>query len=333
MITSDRKFGVEIEFLAPTLNALNKIRQSIHVVSDGSLRPLRNAGEWVSQPMIGKKGEETVRQACAVLNKYKASGDNPKTSVHVHLDGRVSEGVLKSARKQSDSKAQIAISNTLKKTLGVENIMHILRNKIHRLTINPTWNESTFDDVLFLSKANLTRKPKLNYTYYWLDKDDRFKWLRNVLYFYVKYSDVMEGLVSSSRKFGNMYCVPLGSSYSLEDIENATTMDDLKKVWYKGGSMSGHYNDSRYHDVNLHSFWDRHGTVEIRSHGGTTDPDKILLWLKLHQKIVDKLEDIEIEELKLINDTPLGFVRFIEEPMLQDYVKRLLGFYSGVNVK
>lgn len=330
MITSQRKFGVEVEFVAPSHDALMNIASRIHVVPDGSLRPIQNTGEYVSAPIKGKVGERTIREACDVMNKYKASCENPKTSIHVHLDGRVGEGVLRTAKNDPKVNNCIAISNRLRKDLKSSDVLNIMKGRAHMVP-NADWNEYRFDGVSFLSKAQLTRKPRLNYTYYWLDKENRFEWLRNVFYFYVKYSDVMEGIVSPSRKFGNMYCIPLGSSYSLEEIADTKSMDELKSVWYKHRPIGGNYDYSRYHDVNLHCFWHNHGTVEIRSHGGTTNADKILLWLKLHQKIVDKLEEISIDELKLLTSDPTGFINFVEEPLLKDYVKRLQGFYSGIN--
>lgn len=333
IVTSNRKFGIEIEFVAPTPTALSKIRNNITVVEDGSLRPLLNAGEYVSEPLKGKTGEETIRFACEVLKKHGASGDNPKTSVHLHLDGRIGQGTLRSSRTPAKTtESQIGVSNRLKQELGSENIMNLLLRRGLDMNTRIEWIESRFDNILYLSKAQLTSKPRLNYTYYYLDKPDRFEWMRNVFYFYTKFSDVMEAMVSDSRKFGNMYCIPLGKSYDCDRIAECNSMDSLKGVWYKGRPSAGHYDDSRYHNVNLHCFWDRHGTVEIRSHGGTIDPNKILLWLRLHQTIVDKLEEVKLEELVALGNIPQEFINFVGDGMLKDYIKRLLGFYSGIKI-
>lgn len=333
IINSSRKFGIEIEFVAPSATALTQIRERITVVEDGSLRPLLNAGEYVSEPLKGKAGEETIRLACETLKKYGASSDNPKTSVHLHLDGQVGQGVLKSSRSPVDTfSRQIGISNRLKQELGTENIFKLLVNGSFDTMFRHDYAESRFNDIRYFSKAPLTSPPRLNYTYYYLEKPDRFKWLRNVFYFYTKYSDVMEAMVSDSRKFGNMYCIPLGKSYDCSSIATVNNMNELKSLWYKGRPSNGHYDDSRYHNVNLHCFWDRHGTVEIRSHGGTIDPNKIMLWLRLHQTIVDKLESVEIDELIALEDTPKDFINFVNDALLNDYIKRLLGFYSGIKI-
>ncbi len=44
------------------------------------------------------------------------------------------------------------------------------------------------------------------------------------------------------------------------------TMNELEDIWYKGyfGPRDTHYNPSRYHMLNLHSFFHGHGTIEFR---------------------------------------------------------------------
>ena len=333
MITSNRRFGVEIEFVAPNATMFERVRRQIPVIRDGSLDPLQHAGEWVSEPLRGDSGERNIHAVCEVLKKHGATGDNPKTSIHVHLDGRVGQGVLKTSRSPVPGVNQIAISNRLKASVGSINAMSLLNGNGMEQHIDRSYSVSDFEGIQYFSLAQLTGKPRINYTYYYLDKPDRFIWLRNVFYFYTKFSETMEALVSDSRKFGNMYCVPLGKSYNLDDIQLTQNMNDLRGLWYKGRRSAGHYDDSRYHNVNLHCFWDRHGTVEIRSHGGTIDPNKILLWVKLHQCIVDKLEEVSLEELVAMEGTPQGFINFLGDGMLEDYTKRLLGFYSGIKVK
>jgi len=44
------------------------------------------------------------------------------------------------------------------------------------------------------------------------------------------------------------------------------TFGEIEDIWYAGysGGRSGHYHDSRYHFLNLHSFFHGHRTVELR---------------------------------------------------------------------
>jgi len=332
MLSSNRKFGVEIEFDVSSEVQLHHLQKKLRIEFDGSLRGLNNPGEWVSDILQGESGINTLVTACSVLKKHGANCDNPKTSMHIHLDGMVGEGVLKSSKTAPNTTNNvIAISKKLRSELSSGAAMILIQNRQRYNDGNMVTTE--IDGIIYYSKAALVRKPRMNYVYYYLDKPDRFKWLQNSFYFYTLFSDVMENIVSNSRRFGNMYCIPLGSSYSLDAIEACKDMKELKNLWYKGAMPSRDYDNSRYQNVNLHSFWYKHGTLEIRSHGGTIDPVKILMWLRLHQTIVDKMEDTTVEELKKMTGTPEEFINFLGDDMLGDYVKRLLGYYSNVKIK
>jgi hypothetical protein len=333
MITSDRKFGVEIEFSTKNNRLLESISSRINVVADGSLRDAGVlGGEYVSSILQGAKGAEEIRRVCDVLKKYDASGDHPATSVHVHLDGRAkSEMTTSKTRNKEYTGKIIAVSNKLKKIMGDSATAYLVSNgSVSGIGISYAVNQ--IDNVVYYSCVDISRHPVINYTYYYKNSKDRFKWLQNVFYFYTYYTEVMESIVSPSRRFGNMYCLPLDKSYDLDKIESAKNEEELRAIWYKNNEQRTHYDDSRYHNVNLHCYWYRNGTVEIRSHGGTVDPNKILLWVKLHQKIVDKLESVTISDIKGGEDKFSSFLEFIEEPLLQEYVKRLLGYYSGIKV-
>ena len=48
------------------------------------------------------------------------------------------------------------------------------------------------------------------------------------------------------------------------------TMQQLEDIWYEGyTTRDDHYNDTRYHILNLHSFFHGHGTVELRAFNST----------------------------------------------------------------
>lgn len=339
IIKSNRKFGVEIEFFTHTADELRRISNSINVVHDGSLRPLPYAGEYVSPILQGEKGEARLIKSCEVLKHNGASADNPATSVHVHLNSVMRDPELRSSRRYPGEAVGfcVAVSNRIKSEVSIASIQrYLLGESMFGLKPNGV-RSKRLDNVQYFSKGELTKHPKINYTYYYLEQEDPFRTIKNAFYFYTLYSDVMESIVSNSRRFGNMYCIPLAKSYDLDEIEKATNDKELRNIWYKGRAPNGHYDDSRYHNVNLHCYWDRHGTIEIRSHGGTIDPTKILLWVHLHQTIVDKVSTMDIKDFKFTDKPELKvlcqrFVDFIEEPMLKNYVKRLLGYYSEIKL-
>ncbi len=73
------------------------------------------------------------------------------------------------------------------------------------------------------------------------------------------------------------------------------TMKQLEDIWYEGyyGARSQHYHDSRYHFLNLHSFFSGHHTVELRGfnselHAGVIRSYIVLALALNHQALTQK---------------------------------------------
>ncbi|MDL2232007.1 amidoligase family protein [Ruminococcaceae bacterium OttesenSCG-928-L11] len=73
------------------------------------------------------------------------------------------------------------------------------------------------------------------------------------------------------------------------------TLEQVRKIWYEGyaGNQSNHYHQSRYHFLNLHSFFNGHGTVELRGFNSTLHAGKIRAYIVLalalnHQALTQK---------------------------------------------
>lgn len=73
------------------------------------------------------------------------------------------------------------------------------------------------------------------------------------------------------------------------------TFEQIEKIWYENysGSRSRHYHDSRYHFLNLHSFFHGHHTVELRGFNGTLHAGKIRAYVVFalalnHQALTQK---------------------------------------------
>ena len=74
-------------------------------------------------------------------------------------------------------------------------------------------------------------------------------------------------LERNSNRYGH-YCKPVNHNFlDLLNRRKPTTMTQLADIWYKGnGANYGrdqHYNDSRYHMLNLHATFTK-GTIEFR---------------------------------------------------------------------
>lgn len=167
--------------------------------------------------------------------------------------------------------------------------------------------------------VGLTDKPsKLNF----LPKDvvlvykaetDKFKKLKKLFYFYTVFNDVLFKMLPYERRSNN-FCKKLSSTYSIKDIQNCNSQGELEKVWYQketyadierdkrstlqGNSGNSRNRDSsvRYHSINFHSLYYKHGTVEIRMHHGTLNAESLLLWIQLHQKIMDGISNNEVND-------------------------------------
>jgi len=65
--------------------------------------------------------------------------------------------------------------------------------------------------------------------------------------------------------------------------QKPTTFEELEEIWYEGYNQSRgrHYHDSRYHFLNLHSFFNGIGTVELRGFNGTLHAGKVRSYIAL----------------------------------------------------
>lgn len=61
------------------------------------------------------------------------------------------------------------------------------------------------------------------------------------------------------------------------------TMNEIESLWYEGycESTSRHYHSSRYHFLNLHSFFTGHHTVELRGFNSTLHAGKVRSYIVL----------------------------------------------------
>ncbi len=102
-----------------------------------------------------------------------------------------------------------------------------------------------------------------------------------------------------------------------------TTMKQIEDIWYEGygSNRERHYHESRYHFLNLHSFFNGTGTVELRGFNGTMHAgvirSNIVLALALnHQALTQKSASSkkpQVENPKFAMRTWLNRIGFIGE--------------------
>ena len=80
------------------------------------------------------------------------------------------------------------------------------------------------------------------------------------------------------------YCKKLDESLVKRmNKKKPTSFREIENIWYQGygGNRGGHYHNSRYHFLNLHSFFNGVGTVELRGFNGTLHAGKIRTYILL----------------------------------------------------
>lgn len=99
------------------------------------------------------------------------------------------------------------------------------------------------------------------------------------------------------------------------------TFDQIEAIWYErySGRRNQHYHSSRYHFLNLHSFFHGHRTVELRGFNGTLHAGKIRAYIVLalalnHQALTQKnarYQKVQEENERFAMRTYLNRIGFI----------------------
>ena len=105
--------------------------------------------------------------------------------------------------------------------------------------------------------------------------------LRNIVNIIASKEDLLYKAVKFHTSREN-YCHKTDYGF-LERLNNRQprTLEQVKRLWYNGGDRSHqHYDNSRYHALNLHSVFQK-GTIEFRLFNGTTHAGEIKSYIQL----------------------------------------------------
>lgn len=118
------------------------------------------------------------------------------------------------------------------------------------------------------------------------------------------------------------YCKKM-DAYLVERLnqQKPRTLEEIENIWYEGysGSRNGHYHASRYHFLNLHSFFHGNHTVELRGFNGTLHAGKIRAYIVFalainHQALTQKnasYKKVQSENERFAMRTYLNRIGFI----------------------
>lgn len=118
------------------------------------------------------------------------------------------------------------------------------------------------------------------------------------------------------------YCKKM-DAYLVENLNQCKphTFDEIEDIWYARycDNRNRHYHQSRYHFLNLHSFFHGHRTVELRGFNGTLHAGKIRAYIVLalalnHQALTQKnarYKKVQEENERFAMRTYLNRIGFI----------------------
>lgn len=156
--------------------------------------------------------------------------------------------------------------------------------------------------------------------------------LKNLWLLHLIFEDVLLSFLPETRR-GNRYCQSLRRRYTVSDVQQVTSQEEIEMLWYKtkdseelNESKTHKYHQTRYSTLNLHSLF-AHGHFEIRNHSGTLNPQKILEWANLHTAIAyfaTVPSDVLEMNVTLPNGTSTPLNSLLEETNLLKKTKTFL---------
>lgn len=348
--------------------------------NDGSLRDnnVHNPIELVSPILFGDTGERAIFDMCKDLKELEFDASNKHCGFHVHngaeefkakertvvVDERgFNELVLKSGKQIKET--SFVTEGFLKKYLDSTKLLtshyrNIHRNHFFRLNAPIILRQDNDITLVASPETHRVGRKNIKHTLFsLLDGNKRGKFvvtvqdcshlkkLLTLFLFYIIYDPVFMGMLPRSRRFGNAYCMSIGETFTPDEVLACKNQEDFEMLWYKERDKkqlprrkNEHYNDSRYQNVNFHSLFNRHGTIEIRSHGATINPNKILLWTALHQLCIDKIASGEVKKSDILEARHLDIEDRAKhmicvlgpQSSLEKYIRRSLNYFSNINI-
>jgi len=164
--------------------------------------------------------------------------------------------------------------------------------------------------------------------------------IRKIWKMYYFIEDIIFRMLPDTR-YRNNYCKRV--SVNTDSINDCITIDKIREHWYRGDYSSSKYHHSRYHGLNLHAYFYQ-STIEIRYHTGTTNFNKIVQWIKLHQSIMEyainhkessidmigkMLEDTDISSLTIDRAKIILKMIGLDDTFIEYYEGRFNRFKEG----
>lgn len=147
---------------------------------------------------------------------------------------------------------------------------------------------------------------------------------------YSRQEIIYDALAVGDRKY--RWCQPVCKNLldTMKKDKNITT-DSVEKIWYSpandgycGGINHQHYNSTRYHALNLHSFFQK-GTVEFRLFNSTLHAGKIKAYVQFCLAL--SAWSIESDD-KVVFRTMNGYTAKKKVTLMYNILTNRLGLYG-----
>lgn len=231
-----------------------------------------------------------------IINRYlvegylKVIGSGTYTSNYVMEDGKTSYITIVPCTYLGNRYYILCRLSTIQEQMGLK--PQSLYNGRQVLKITDTTTNVSRDEygseyaTLGVGKVVVFTKERNNL---WSD-------LKTLFAFYTYFDEVFFAMLPPSRK-NSMYCVPLTDNYLLSQVLKINDEIGLEKLWFGNPDIESIENMknerkhiSRRSAINLHSIFNIHRTLEVRSHHGTLNGHSILAWVALHQLVMDSIK-------------------------------------------
>lgn len=204
---------------------------------------------------------------------YEEGGTYYDTKKVKTEDGRVwkfmSDGSIKCQKKVNGRRVQAdrsysveLVSPILKYREDIETLQELVR----RLRKAGAFTNSSCGIHIHLDGAAHTPKSIKNFINIIASKNDLFYKALNIAPQRMSYCKKMDNLLVDKIK-----------------TKNPKTMLEIENIWYEGyaENRASHYHNSRYHFLNLHSFFTGHHTVELRGFNSELHAGKVRSYIVL----------------------------------------------------
>ena len=270
----------------------------------------RNFG--IEIEFTGITRSEAARVAAEYLNGMVTSaGDYYDTKKVTAADGRIwkfmSDGSISCQKKQGWQKVAANREYSVELVspiLSYQEDIETLQELVRQLRHDGAFANATCGIHIHLDGADHTPRSIRNFVNIIASKNDLFYKALQIETQRMRYCKQMDSLL-------------------VEKLNNTkpTTMEGIEEIWYDGynESTNQHYHSSRYHFLNLHSFFTGNHTVELRGFNSELHAGKIRAYIVLalalnHQALTQRCASAkkpQTENEKFAMRTYLNRIGFI----------------------